>query len=266
MISPASSPSRWISFFLLLISICSLQVSAQPSTLALSEEMVNASNRFIAGLNQLQRSRALFEFDSEERLNWHFIPRDRQGVPYSSMSESQRAAAVELLQLFFSDAGYRKTENVRSLELVLAEIEINGRFERNPELYYFSFFGEPSMDGPWAFRYEGHHLAFNWTFAGGDGIASSPQFFGSNPAEVRSGNRIGLRVLAAEEDMARDIVLSFSDSQQRQGVLDVDVPRDILTAARVDIEPLENQGIPYSDLNSGQKLALIRLIEEVASA
>ncbi len=259
-------PAPLISFFLLLFTFCSLPAFAQQGTMALSEEMVNASNRFIAGLNQMQKNAALFEFDSEERLNWHFIPRDRNGVPYKSLNDSQRATAASLLRTFFSAPGYEKMENVRSLESVLAEIEVNGRFNRDPELYYFSFFGEPSMSGAWGFRYEGHHLAFNWTFAGGEGIASSPQFFGANPAEVRSGNRIGLRALAAEEDMARDLVTSLDANQRRMGVLDTDVPRDILTSANVDIEPLEDQGIRYGNLNSGQKLALIRLIEQVASA
>ena len=92
---------------------------------------------------------------------------------------------------------------MRNLENVLAEIEVNGMFERNPDLYYLTVFGEPGLDSTWALRYEGHHLAFNWTFVRGLGMASSPQFFGTNPAEVRTGELTGTRVLGTEEDLGR---------------------------------------------------------------
>ena len=88
--------------------------------------------------------------------------------------------------------GYQRAEAVRSLESVLAEIEVNGRFDRDPDLYFLTVFGDPSLDSNWALRDEAS-LDCNWTFVSGVGIASSPQFFGSNPAEVRAGNKAGTR-------------------------------------------------------------------------
>jgi hypothetical protein len=148
---------------------------------------------------------------------------------------------------------------------VLAEIEVNGRFDRDPELYFITVFGTPGLDNNWALRYEGHHLAYNWTFVRGVGIASSPQFFGSNPAEVKAGEKIGTRVLAAEEDIGRELVNSLNLSQQAKAVLQVEVPRDIFTAAEQEISPLENSGISYSELDSQQKRTLLSLVEELAS-
>tara|TARA_Y100000994_G_C15688527_1_gene440639 strand:- start:1540 stop:2364 length:825 start_codon:yes stop_codon:yes gene_type:complete len=181
------------------------------------------------------------------------------------MNDSQRSAAQDLLKTFFSAKGYQRAEAVRSLESVLAEIEVNGRFDRDPELYFLTVFGTPSLDSNWALRYEGHHLAYNWTFVGGVGIASSPQFFGSNPAEVRAGERVGTRVLSAEEDLGRDLVSSLSRDQKGAAILDIEVPGDIFTAAEKEISPLENSGVKYRDLDSRQKRMLIALIDELAS-
>ena len=250
---------------LLIVLVAVLPASAQQARIDLTQEMVEATNAFVSSLSVQQRNNGVYTFEDEERFNWHFIPRDRKGVPFRSMSDSQRAAAQNVLQTFFSAKGYQRAEAVRSLESVLAEIEVNGRFDRDPELYFLTIFGTPGLDSNWALRYEGHHLAYNWTFVSGMGIASSPQFFGSNPAEVRSGEKIGTRVLSVEEDLGRDLVSALSADQKKMAILDLEVPGDIFTAAEREITRLENSGISYSELNSRQKRMLIALIDELAS-
>ena len=250
---------------LLIVLVAVLPANAQQARIDLTQEMVEATNAFVSSLSVQQRNNGVYTFEDEERFNWHFIPRDRKGVPFRSMNDSQRAAAQNVLQTFFSAKGYQRAEAVRSLESVLAEIEVNGRFDRDPELYFLTIFGTPGLDSNWALRYEGHHLAYNWTFVSGMGIASSPQFFGSNPAEVRSGERIGTRVLSVEEDLGRDLVSALSADQKKMAILDLEVPGDIFTAAEREITRLENSGISYSELNSRQKRMLIALINELAS-
>ena len=250
---------------LVIVLVTVLPASAQQARIDLTQEMVEATNAFVSSLSVQQRNNGIYTFEDEERFNWHFIPRDRKGVPFRSMNDSQRAAAQNVLQTFFSAKGYQRAEAVRSLESVLAEIEVNGRFDRDPELYFLTIFGTPGLDSNWALRYEGHHLAYNWTFVSGMGIASSPQFFGSNPAEVRSGEKIGTRVLSAEEDLGRDLVSALSADQKKMAILDLEVPGDIFTAAEREITRLENSGISYSELNSRQKRMLIALIDELAS-
>ena len=250
---------------LLIVLVAVLPANAQQARIDLTQEMVEATNAFVSSLSVQQRNNGIYTFEDEERFNWHFIPRDRKGVPFRSMNDSQRAAAQNVLQTFFSAKGYQRAEAVRSLESVLAEIEVNGRFDRDPELYFLTIFGTPGLDSNWALRYEGHHLAYNWTFVSGMGIASSPQFFGSNPAEVRSGEKIGTRVLSVEEDLGRDLVSALSADQKKIAILDLEVPGDIFTAAEREITRLENSGISYSELNSRQKRMLIALIDELAS-
>jgi hypothetical protein len=252
--------------FSLMTSSSYGQSTGAQARIDLTEEMVNATNSFLSSLSQFQRNSASYEFNDEERLNWHFIPRDRKGVPFKSMDDTQRKSASELIQTFFSAEGYAKTENVRSLELVLAEIEVNGRFDRDPDLYFITVFGEPGLENDWALRYEGHHLAFNWTFVGGQGVSSSPQFFGSNPAEVRQGPRIGTRVLSTEEDLARSLVMSMDVIQARKAIINEEAPSDIFTAAKKEVGPLEYLGLSYYSMNTNQKAMLMSLIEELASS
>ena len=253
-------------FIFLMLTFGSGQLMAQQTTIALTENMVDSINAFLNGLSAEQHDTATYGFNDDERLNWHFIPRSRNGLSFNDMNETQRSLASQVMSTFLSNQGFEKVTQIRSLESVLKEIEVNGRFDRDPNAYFLTVFGEPSLDGTWAFRFEGHHIALNWTFVEGNGIASSPQFFGSNPAQVRSGPQAGLRVLAAEEDLARQLVVSMNTSQQNQAIHPVEVPRDIFTAAEVEIGPFENNGIAWGALTSAQQLNLMNLIEEVASA
>tara|TARA_B110000858_G_C17799617_1_gene474541 strand:+ start:2149 stop:3234 length:1086 start_codon:yes stop_codon:yes gene_type:complete len=256
----------WFVVFLVLQLLVARQIFAQQSKIELSEAIIRASENFVDNLDSIQKDKVSFAFDDEERLNWHFIPRARQGIALKELNRDQLASARELLQTLFSAKGFQKTENVRDLESVLATLEPNGSFVRDPGLYYLTIFGTPSMQGAWALRYEGHHLAFNWTFVEGAGIASSPQFFGSNPAEVRSGDKKGTRVLSAEEDMGRRLIKSLSESQMRAALLLGDVPRDIFTSAQKEVGALEDLGISYSQLDSAQQELLLSIVSEVASA
>src|SRR5262249_55582573 len=74
---------------------------------------------------------------------------------------------------------------------------------RDPERYFFSVFGTPSAKGAWGWRVEGHHVSLHFTVVNGTLVASSPTFFGSNPAEVREGPKKWLRILGAEEEEGR---------------------------------------------------------------
>ena len=238
---------------------------AQDSYMTLTTSTIEAANEFLASLDEDQRSRVHYGFDDEERLNWHFIPRERNGLNYHDMDEQQAGLANALLFGLLSDDGRSTVESIRSLELVLKAIETNGRFVRDPDRYHFTLFGEPSMDSNWALRFEGHHIALNWTFVSGTGIASSPQFFGTNPAEVRQGSQQGLRVLAPEEDMARELMQSMNTRQQLQAIISDEAPRDILTGAEVDITPMSIDGIGFDQLNNEQQQLLIGLVEQVAN-
>ncbi len=165
-----------------------------------------------------------------------------------------------------SEQGYAKAQTIRKLEEVLRELEQNRAPTRDPDLYFFTFFGEPSANGPWGWRYEGHHCSQNWTVVNGKSISSSPQFFGANPAEVHDGPMKGTRVLSAEEDLGRSLVKSLSTAQRTEAVLSASAPGDILTSNQRKAAIQEDKGVAYSQLSKEQQGTLLALIEEYLGA
>ena len=234
--------------------------TVRPSGAYQVADMRQAADAFLASLAPPQRSKALFDFGDAERLNWHFVPRARRGLPLSEMSAEQRELARGILQAGLSRRGYLTASTIIELELVLRELGENPAV-RDPDLYYFSIFGTPSMATPWGFRAEGHHLSLNFTLVRDTLIATAPAFFGANPAEVRSGSRRGLRALADEEDIGRELVLSLDERQRRVALIATEAPSDIVTGNAARIQPLSPVGIRVTELRPDQVAILVRLLE-----
>ena len=243
----------------LLGTLAYSQQTAEPAS-----AMATAAIKFLDSLNDEQQAAARFAFDSEDRFDWHFIPRERKGVPLKTMTSAQKSAALDLVRTGLSEAGFTKAEAIRQLEQILFELE--GRDIRDPDLYFFMVFGEPGDRNTWGWRYEGHHLSHNWTIVNGTAIAASPQFFGTNPAEVREGPRSGLRVLGSEEDQARSLLASLNATQRAAAMLSDEAPRDILTSSEREVAMLDDLGVPHGDLTSSQQSVLWSIIEEYATA
>jgi hypothetical protein len=227
-----------------------------------AEEMAEAAADFVKLLTPAQKERGCFKWEDAERENWHFVPKVRLGVTVGSMDAAQRQAAWHLLATTLSARGLEKSTNIMSLETTLKEIEgPNGRMVRDPVLYYFSIFGTPSATGTWGWRVEGHHLSLNFTLVKGE-FAGTPSFLGTNPAEVRSGPRQGLRILAAEEDLGRQVLNSLRPAQRTRALVSTNAPADILTTNRRRIAPLNPAGLPAADLDPEQLKLLQSLVAE----
>jgi hypothetical protein len=238
-----------------------LLLSAAATALNPADGLADAVNAFTASLSEEQRAVAVYPFDSEERWNWHFVPKARNGISFEQLEEAQIPLAHAVLKAALSDHGYKTVETIRSLEGVLRELEGPQATHRNPVDYHFTVFGTPEKDGTWAFRYEGHHLSLNWTIIKGQVISDSPQFMGSNPGEVASGPLAGTRVLGDLEDLGRAFVTGLSEEQQAVAILSAEAPHDIFTGAEVEAPRQEDKGIAYAALTDAQKQDFIALIE-----
>ncbi len=226
--------------------------------------MTEAANRFLAALGPEQRAKATFKFEDDERMNWHFVPRERKGLPLREMTPYQKHLASALLSAGLSQTGYIKAVTIMSLEDVLRIIEKDSGEHRNPEKYYFSVFGTPSETDSWGYRVEGHHFSQNYTVVNGS-VTDGPSFFGANPAEVRQGPRKGLRTLAAEDDLGLDMIQSLDLSQRKIAIVHPTAYSDILTKdsrkAALEGQP---SGLSASKLNARQFDILRALMEEYA--
>lgn len=225
-------------------------------------DMADAARAFLNALSEDQRKTATFEFQSPERVNWHFIPRDRKGLAWKDMSAAQRHLATALLASGLSHRGMVKATTIMSLEQVLLELEQGRGPKRDPEAYYWTVFGKPDAQGAWGWRVEGHHLSLNFTVADGKVASATPSFLGSNPGEVRQGPRAGLRALGAEEDLGRALLRSLDDSQRSVAVLAAVAPADILTGASRKADPLSPAGLSVAGMTDSQRQQLRRLVEE----
>jgi hypothetical protein len=133
--------------------------------------------------------------------------------------------------------------------------------ERDPEKYFFSIFGTPSAKETWGWRVEGHHVSLHFTVVNGTLVASSPTFFGSNPAEVREGPKKGLRILGAEEDAARALLQSLDPAQRTTAIVNATAPGDMVTMNTLDIKPLSPVGLAAAAMTAPQRELLMKLLE-----
>jgi hypothetical protein len=154
--------------------------------------------------------------------------------------------------------------NIIELELVLREMEFAMALMRDPERYSIVVFGQPSADAPWGWRFEGHHLSLSFTLRGDRAVATTPSFFGANPADVKKGPKKGLRVLAAEEDEARNLLAMFDEKQRATAVIDARSYGDIVTRNADKVSPLENRGLDAGAMTEAQRAQLRKVIEVYA--
>jgi len=226
--------------------------------------METAAKNFLASLTPEQREKATYKFEDDQRFDWHFIPKPRKGLPLKEMTSYQTKLAHALLSAGLSQRGYIKAVSIMSLEDVLKVMEKDSGERRNPDGYFFTVFGEPASGSAWGFRVEGHHVSQNYTVVGGK-VADTPSFFGSNPAEIKDGPRKGMRVLAAEEDLGRDLVTSLDGEQKKVAIVDKTAYKDIFTMASRKAA-LEGQpsGLAASKMNPKQFTILMSLLEEYA--
>lgn len=240
-------------------------MTEQNEKLSTAASMATAAQNLLSALNTSQRDKILFALEDQRREDWHYVPRPRPGVSLKELDAMQQQQAQLLLSAGLSQYGHQKARTIISLELVLREIEQGRGPIRDPELYFFTIFGQPQSHRAWGWRVEGHHLSLNYTLAGEGQIASTPSFFGANPAEVQHGEHQGLRTLATEEDMGRLLLKSLDDAQRRLAIVSASAPRDILSGNARKAIPLEPIGIQISRMSEQQTKILVDLLQAYAA-
>lgn len=226
--------------------------------------MVRAAQAYLAALRPEQRAASTAPFDVPDHRAWTYLPGVRPGLALAEMSVEQQTLAMELLEIGCGETGAEGARAIMRLDSILREIEREqGKSSwerRHSEHYWVRILGEPGGAKPWAWRVNGHHLAVHVTVVD-DMVAVTPQFFGANPAEVRSGPHTGLRTLPAEEDIARNLLGGLTPRQRERAVISPDAPDDILTRRDPVADPnLVPAGLPYGDLHEDQRAVFRRLI------
>src|SRR5262245_26732290 len=205
-----------------------------------AREAASAAQAFLASLPEPLRKSASFPLDSPERRTWYFVPRERVGVSMLQLDNAQSELLGPLLASALSDEGLLKARDVIKHENILRRLEteagVANASRRDPGLYYTSVFGTPAANAPWAWRFEGHHLSINVTQLPGQPPIVAPVFIGANPARVPSGAQAGMRMLAAEEDLGRELITMLPEARRKTAIISDTAFPDIVTGNAPRVE------------------------------
>jgi hypothetical protein len=226
-----------------------------------SRDMSLAAGAWLAQLDDPQRRGAQLAWSDRRREDWHYVPRTRPGLALRQMRPAQAAAAWDLLGTLLSARGRDQVRDVLRLEGILGELTRNPQF-RDHGNYALVIFGDAAGSGPWAWRFEGHHLSLTTVVAPNHGVAVTPAFFGANPAAVPKAHaHAGFRLLGAEEEAAFSLVRSLEGELRTQTVIADRSLGDIVSGPGRETSLQRYQGIPLGRLNGAQRVGIMRIIE-----
>jgi hypothetical protein len=232
--------------------------SAKPNVNRDESTATDSTQRLLTSLTDSKRASVQFTIDADERTQWNYVPMRRPGLPLKEMNSEQRSLVDPLLHSALSPSGFDTAQQIIAHENILGDLEGRPSY-RDPELYYLAVFGNPQLRAPWAWRFEGHHLSVNSTWVNGTQVIA-PLFMGSNPGRVPSGDKAGLRILAAEEDLARALIRMLSGEKRARAMLSEQAFPDIVTRNDPKVRSLDLEGLPASDMTEAEQAQLRKLI------
>ena len=225
-----------------------------------NEGIKRAAEAWLSSIDPGQRDAASFSLDSDAWRRWSNIHvfMMRHGAMLEPMGPSQRDLALNLLRESFSPSGFELARNIMKLNESIREI--TGSDEELGEwLYWLSVLGQPSLEEPWGWQIDGHHLNVN-CFLLGDQLVMTPMFMGSEPVAVDIGKYAGTRVFQSEESAGIRLARTLSAEQRSKAILSEDVPSGVFAAAFRDNFEVRYEGLKFDDLSSHQQAIMFDLI------
>lgn len=223
-------------------------------------DTVEAANAFIAALDGPQGDEALYPWEDGERTGFEFLPPNsaaRSGLSLRDVDETQTALFEAFLAAAMSNPGFLKVEQIRALESVLAmqESGMPVTDNRDPDNYFITFFGTPSVDGgsAWGWRFEGHHLSIAGGMLDCESFYATPAFWGASPM---------LDPIADEVELAVQLWDSLDGAQQGQA--SVGVGTNAVDAKEGLLSMLAAEGLPAGEMSDEQVMLLRDLVAEYA--
>jgi hypothetical protein len=202
--------------------------------------ITEATSRYLDGLTADQSDKAALSFaDEEERRRWYYTPTPRPGLALRELTPTQHQDVMRMLAASLSEVGYNYTSTVIGLERLVDYTsnfpertygDLEGTRVRDPGNYCVAVFGTPG-DDEWSWRIGGHHLSLHVTVRSG-AVSMMPAFFGAEPSHVRMPGGVLMRALAAEEDLARELLNILDAKQRERAVISPIAPTDIVQTNR----------------------------------
>ena len=271
--------------------------SATQSLSALStDSTVQATAKaFLATLDASQQQQVLLELTVQKATAWSNLPcgsQCRPGIRLDTLSDTQKTAALAILQTALSDSkegGFEQVTQLFKADSYLntlqgggmqgASFGSNGAASTNGFRqgmggprgggggggftygdYYLAFLGTPDRNGTWQLHFGGHHLAINITYRDGKVISTTPEFVGIEPTSWTEADHT-YAPMAEEHQHMTTLLASLSDEQLATAKLSGRF-NDVLLGPQQDGRfPTTKEGLPVSDMNSQQRQLLIEAIK-----
>lgn len=261
--------SLTIPFFFLVLPLCLLGFPA-PAQTENDTLMLDRAEDFIRSLSPGQKDSVMLPFNSPQKTAWSnnsYNIVKRAGIYLGELSDTQRVLLQDLIRSGLSPQGYLKIMNTIRLDDYL---HIYGASLNDPywayyghAFYWIVFFGTPSKNGNWGWKFEGHHLSLNFFFRNGK-LSGTPLFLGAHPNLIRAGDYAGFRYLQDETDEAYGLMASLDPDQLKQAVISPSLPVGDDIRARIGNEPFLQQsaGIPFPLLHPGQQTIFHRILAD----
>ena len=249
------------------LAFAAIIVAASPA--AAQAPLSDAASSFLATLSADEHAEATWPFRDRERLDIHYAPVDLEGLRHGGLEDRKHKAGDHLLARTLSSRGFEKVRMIRLLERDVRALEAGlSRPEgfRDPGRYFWAFFGTPTIDTPWGYRYEGHHLSLNITAVPDRPAASLPLFLGAQPREVPAGlPSAGVAALGKEEALARELYASLDDEQRDLATLPFKTGRGHMVGQVPTLTSPAPVGLPFARMTAAQQAPLIALLREFAT-
>lgn len=243
---------------LLLIAFCVLVVN-----IALGQQLSQTANHFIQLLDDAQRAKAVYPFDTTERYRFHFVPQDdRKGISINELNAAQQNAVQELLKACLNKSTVSQINEIRQLDILLKELEHRKPEDhfRDPGKYFITIFGTPTDHTIWGWRFEGHHVAFHFSADKNQLVAGTPSFLGSNPGTVLDGPQKGKTVLEKETELGFELLHALSPVELKKAMIDTAAPADIITANNRKAMIEQPAGIRYNEMSKANQQRFLQLL------
>ena len=240
----------------LLLTVCI-------ATKSVGQDLPGKANAFITLLNDSQKTKALYPFDTAERYRFMYVPLDdRKGISMNELSAAQQTAVFDLLKTSLATETISKIKSIMLLDNVLKELEHRKPEDhfRDPGKYFITIFGIPSANTVWGWRFEGHHIAFHFSANKKELVAGTPSFLGSNPGIVQQGPQKDENVLKDETDKGFALLHALSAAELKKAIIDTAAPNEILTAASRKAMIANPAGIRYNELSAANQQLFLQLL------
>lgn len=237
-----------------LFPIQSTGVSTEPITIA--------GKQFLESLSSEQLKKIQFDIQDKEWWTWSNVDNGifkREGVSLKEMSTSQKTLAFKLMEEALSAKGLKLSKDIMKTDQTLKEM--NGGSENfDEELYFFTIMGKPTLNEPWGWQLDGHHLVINY-FVLGDQVVMTPTFMGGEPVITATGKHKGNTIFQDEQNYGLKLMQSFNKKQQSKATISTSKGRENMQAgAGADNITIEFEGLPAAQMSATQKEKILKLI------